>query len=157
MTGLPRENVQAYPRPPAIQPVTDQIVVTLGGTVVARTTRAFRVLETHHAPTYYLPPDDVFATLRAAQGHSFCEWKGAARYFDVIAGSVAAPRAGWAYDRPTAGFSAIAGYLALYANAMDDIRVGDMRVTPQPGDFYGGWVTENLEGQIKGAPGTRHW
>lgn len=157
MTGLPRENVQSYPRPPAVQPVTEQIVVTLGGTVVARTTRAFRVLETHHAPTYYLPPDDVLATLRAAQGHSFCEWKGVARYFDVIAGDVTAPRAGWAYDQPTAGFAAIAGYVALYAGAMDDIRVGDLRVTPQPGDFYGGWVTENLEGHIKGAPGTRHW
>ena len=157
MTDLPRENVQSYPRPPRREPVPQRIRVRLGGAVVAETGRALRVLETHHAPTYYLPPDDVQATLRPASGTSFCEWKGVARYFDVIAGGKAASRAVWAYDRPTAGFAALAGYVAFYAGLMDEAWVGELRVVPQPGDFYGGWVTPNLEGQIKGAPGTRHW
>ncbi|MFN4157602.1 MAG: DUF427 domain-containing protein [Gemmobacter sp.] len=157
MSGPARENVQSYPRPPRLEPVPHRIVIRLGGAVVADTTRAWRVLETHHAPSYYLPPGDVTAQMRPASGSSFCEWKGVARYFDVVSGTVTAPRAAWSYDRPTPGFAGIAGHLAFYAGPMDEIWVGDMRVTPQPGGFYGGWVTPNLDGQIKGAPGTGHW
>ena len=105
MTEAPRENVQSYPRPPALQPVPQRILIRLGGFVVAETFHALRVLETHHAPTYYLPPQDVRATLRPAPGSSFCEWKGTARYFDVIVGVTAAPRSAWTYDRPTARFA----------------------------------------------------
>ncbi len=157
MTHMPRENVQSYPRPPALQPVAQRIIIRLGGALVAETGRALRVLETHHAPTYYLPPEDIQATLRPAQGSSFCEWKGVARYFDVSTGSATAPRAAWAYDHPTAEFAPLAGYVAFYAGLMDETWVGDLRVIAQPGDFYGGWVTPNLDGRIKGAPGTQHW
>jgi uncharacterized protein (DUF427 family) len=157
MTELTPENVQDYPRPPALEPVPQRIRIVLGGVTVADTTRALRVLETHHAPTYYLPPDDIRATLRPASGSSFCEWKGAARYLDVIAGGATALRAAWVYDRPTPRFAPLAGYLAFYAGRVDEAWVGDVRVLPQPGDFYGGWVTPNLQGRIKGAPGTRHW
>lgn len=157
MTDMPREDVQSYPRPPVVMPVPQRIVIRLGGAVVADTTRALRVLETHHAPTYYLPPADIAATLVAATGSSFCEWKGVARYFDVRSAGQSARRAAWAYDRPTAGFAAIAGHVAFYAGPMDEVWVGDLRVIPQAGDFYGGWVTPNLDGRIKGAPGTQHW
>lgn len=157
MTDLPRENVQSYPRPPALEPVSQRITVRLGGELVAQTTRALRVIETHHAPTYYLPPEDILALLRPVPGSSFCEWKGVARYFDVRAGSSTARRAAWAYERPAAGFAGLAGYVAFYAGLMDEAWVGDLRVMPQPGDFYGGWVTPNLDGRIKGAPGTQHW
>jgi uncharacterized protein (DUF427 family) len=157
MTDLPRESVQSYPRPPALEPVPLRITIRLGGTLVAQTTRALRVLETHHAPSYYLPPEDIHASLRPVQGSSFCEWKGVARYFDVVVAGKTAPRAAWAYDRPTASFAALAGHVAFYAGLMDEAWVGDLRVIPQPGDFYGGWVTPNLDGRIKGAPGTQHW
>jgi uncharacterized protein (DUF427 family) len=157
MTQLPRENVQDYPRPPALEPVPQRITIQLGSALVAQTDRALRVLETHHAPTYYLPPEDIRATLRPSPGSSYCEWKGVARYFDVLAGGRVAPRAAWAYDRPTARFADLARYVAFYAGLMDEAWVGDLRVIPQPGDFYGGWVTPNLDGRIKGAPGTRHW
>jgi len=157
MTDLPCENVQSYPRPPSLEPVPQRIVIRLGGALVSETDRALRVLETHHAPSYYLPPEDIHATLRPVQGSSFCEWKGVARYFDVIAGGKTAARAAWAYDKPTARFAALAGYVAFYAGLMDEAWVGDLRVIPQPGSFYGGWVTPNLDGQIKGAPGTQHW
>ena len=157
MTELARENVQSYPRPPALEPVAQRLRILLGGAVVAETTRGLRVLETHHAPTYYLPPGDVLATLRPAAGSSFCEWKGVARYFDVISGPATAPRAAWAYDTPTAAFAALAGHVAFYAAQMDACWVGEVQVTPQPGNFYGGWVTPNLDGRIKGAPGTQGW
>ena len=157
MTDLPRENVQFYPRPPALEPVPHMIIICHGGVLVAQTTRALRVLETHHAPSYYLPPEDIQATLRPVPGRSFCEWKGVARYFDVIAGGKTAARAAWCYDRPTAGYAALAGHVAFYAGLIEEAWVGNQRVIPQPGDFYGGLVTPNLDGQIKGAPGTQHW
>jgi uncharacterized protein (DUF427 family) len=157
MTDLRRENVQAYPRPPALEPVPQRLLIRHGGVVAADTRRALRVLETHHAPSYYLPPGDISAVLRPVAGTSFCEWKGVARYFDVVTEAKTALRAAWCYDRPTAGFAALAGHVAFYAGKMDEAWVGDLRVVPQPGDFYGGWVTPNLDGQIKGTPGTQHW
>ncbi len=156
MTGMPRENVQTFPRPPALEPVPQRVIVRLGGALVADTTRALRVLETHRAPTYYLPPEDILAVLHPVPGSGFCEWKGVARYFNVLSGTATAPRAAWAYDRPTARFAPLVGYLAFYAGLMDEARVGDLRVLPQPGSFYGGWVTPNLDGQIKGGPGAQH-
>ena len=119
---------------------------------------AFRVLETHHAPTYYVPTAAVLAgALQPASGRSLCEWKGAAQYFDVVAGDRVARRAAWCYPTPTPAFAAIAGHVAFYPGAMDLCSVAGVAVTPQPGDFYGGWVTPNLSGIVKGAPGTRGW
>jgi uncharacterized protein (DUF427 family) len=157
MSQLKRENVQSYPRPPALEPVPQRILIRFGAQVIADTMRALRVLETHHAPTYYLPPDDISAELRPARGQSFCEWKGEARYYDVVADQTTAKRAAWAYDDPTPKFRALTGYVAFYAGPMDACYVGGEKVMPQPGDFYGGWVTSNLDGIPKGAPGTRHW
>lgn len=157
MTTLPLECVQDYPRPPMLEAVPQTLRILLGGEVVAKTNRAYRVLETHHAPTYYLPPEDVYATQTRARGRSFCEWKGVASYWDVTMRDALAPRAAWSYADPTADFSPLAGYFAFYATSMDACFVGEKQVIPQPGNFYGGWVTDNLRGQIKGAPGTEHW
>ncbi|MEM1129229.1 MAG: DUF427 domain-containing protein [Pseudomonadota bacterium] len=157
MTSLAPENVQDYPRPPALERVSQRLSVRLGGAIAADTTNGYRVLETHHAPTYYFPPDDVEADLVPAAGRSLCEWKGLARFFDVTAGGVTARRAAWAYDAPSADFRPIKGFLAFYAGWVEACFVGDLRVVPQPGDFYGGWVTPNLLGTPKGARGTEHW
>jgi len=156
--ALEPELVQDYPRPPALDRVALRLRVVLGGETVADTTRGYRVCETHHAPTYYIPPEDVApGALRPAGGGSFCEWKGRAAYWDVTGGGSTAPRAAWSYPAPTGAFGPIAGYLAFYPGAMESCRVGDVQVTPQPGDYYGGWVTPNLDGTVKGGPGTRGW
>ena len=157
MSTLQIENVQDYPRPPDLQPVEHRIRVLLGGETVAESTGTLRVLETHHAPTYYIPPQDILARLVPSRGTSVCEWIGRAIYFDVQAGGKTAKRAAWTYPQPTGGFAALKDYVAIYASAMDDCFVGDERVIPQPGDFYGGWVTGNLRGTVKGAAGTEHW
>ncbi|NNE51739.1 MAG: DUF427 domain-containing protein [Sulfitobacter sp.] len=157
MTDLPIETVQDYPRPPALEAVPQRLRILLGGEILAETDRALRVLETHHAPTYYLPPEDVRGILTPARGRSFCEWKGVASYWDVTLGKVTARRAAWSYANPTPDFAPITDYLAFYATAMEACFVGEHRVIPQEGDFYGGWVTDNLRGRIKGAPGTEHW
>ncbi len=154
---LPIENVQSYPRPPALEPVPHAVRVILGSTEVARTVAALRVLETHHAPTYYIPRGDVVAQLTRAAGGSFCEWKGRAVYWTVTAGGRTAKAAAWSYPQPTSRFAALADHLAFYPGRMDACWVGDVQVTPQPGDFYGGWVTPNLTGIVKGDAATRHW
>lgn len=158
MTELPREDVQSYPRPPRLEPVAERLSVRLGGVEIAATTAGFRVLETHHAPTYYFPPADVLpGVLRPSAGQTACEWKGVASYFDVVVGTREELRAAWSYLHPTADFAPIAGYLAFYPGQMDACLVGDTVVTPQPGGFYGGWVTPNLDGIVKGGPGTGGW
>lgn len=154
---LPEENVQFYPRPAIAEPTGCRIRVILTDRLIVETTRAIRVLETHHAPTYYVPPEDVHANLGPVTGQTFCEWKGVASYFDVVAGAHIAHRAAWRYDSPRTAFTSLKGYLAFYASKMQECSVAGVRVRPQDGDFYGGWVTPNLTGTIKGSPGTRHW
>lgn len=153
------ESVWDYPRPPALDPVAEEIVVRFGGGEIARTDRALRVLETSHPPTYYLPVeafgDDV---LVPTSGSSYCEWKGRAAYFDIVgpSGSVA-KRAAWHYPEPTARFADIADHVAIYPAAMDEITVDGEIVRAQPGDFYGGWITSRVAGPFKGGPGTFGW
>lgn len=157
MSILPRENVLDYPRPPRLEPVPQRILIRLDGEVIAETTRTPRVLETHHPPTFYLPPADVFVPLERAAGASLCKWNGRATYFDVKGLNRTLPKAAWTYETPSLPFKTLANHIAFYPGLMDECWVGDQRVTPQPGGFYGGWVTANLEGRIKGLPGTRHW
>ncbi len=157
MPDLPIENVQDYPRPPALERVGARVQVWLGGKEIVSTTDALRVLETHHAPTYYIPRDAVTADMVPARGTSFCEWKGRARYWTLHAGDAVAPRCAWDYPSPTPSFAALRNHIAIYAHSMDECRVGGVEVEPQPGNFYGGWVTPNLRGRVKGAAGTEGW
>ena len=147
-----------YPRPPRLEPVAARLRVEFAGVTVADTSGAFRVLETSHPPNYYLPPGDIRegCLVRTSQG-SFCEWKGTAHYYDVVVGDAVAPSAAWGYDRPNPAFAAIAGYVAFYAAPMDRCLVGDEVVEPQPGGFYGGWITAGIVGPFKGGPGTQGW
>ncbi|WP_376097290.1 DUF427 domain-containing protein [Roseomonas sp. CCTCC AB2023176] len=152
------ENVRDYPRPPRLERTPKRIRVVLAGTTIADTVEAWRVLETFHPPTYYLPEASFAAgALVPATGSSFCEWKGRARYFDVTANGTVARRVAWSYPDPSPAFAEIAGHVALYAGPMDACWVGEDRVTPQPGGFYGGWITPDITGPIKGAPGTEGW
>ncbi|MEL6645150.1 MAG: DUF427 domain-containing protein [Pseudomonadota bacterium] len=158
MTDLIPENVQDYSRPPALEPVPQRLRVLFAGQTVADTVAGYRVLETHHAPTYYLPPEDVRTDLlTSAGGGSFCEWKGRAQYWTIEHSGQRADRAVWSYATPTPRFASIAGYFAFYAALVEACYVGDTKVLPQPGSFYGGWVTPNLDGIIKGGPGTEGW
>jgi uncharacterized protein (DUF427 family) len=153
------ENVWDYPRPPALVPCGRRVRVELGGAVIADSTSALRVLETSHPPTIYVPPADVApGALRPAAGSSMCEWKGRAAYFDVLGGDgTVAERAAWSYPSPHPDYAAVAGFVAFYPGRMDAAWLDDERVAAQEGDFYGGWVTADIAGPFKGAPGTRGW
>ena len=147
-----------YPRPPRLEPVELRIVVELGGVVVADTTAAYRVLETSHPPTYYLPPGAwAPGTLEPAGGGSFCEWKGRAAYWTVVGGDRREEAAAWSYPEPTPGFAPLRDHVAVYCGRMDRCTVGGVVATPQPGGFYGGWVTPSVVGPFKGSPGSWGW
>jgi len=152
------ERVADYPRPPALVASDEHVRVQALGRLLADTHRSLRVLETFHPPTYYLPPEALRPELlQPAPGRSFCEWKGVARYFDVVVdpGGPAERRlrrALWSYPEPTAAFAALAGWYGLYTALMDGCWVDGELVTPQPGGFYGGWITSKVAGPFKGDP-----
>ena len=131
------------------------VEIELGGGVVARTTASYRVLETSHPPTYYVPAGDFApGVLRPAAGSSFCEWKGTASYLDLVTPDRTAARAAWTYPDPSAGFEPISGHVAVYPALVDECRVDGEVVRPQAGGFYGGWITDRVVGPFKGEPGT---
>ena len=130
----------------------------LGGVEVCRTTRALRVLETSHPPVWYLPRADWLpGALLPAGGSSYCEWKGVATYLDVVGGQRRAERAAWTYPTPVPEFAALRDTVAVYPGRMDRCTVDGEVVRPQEGGFYGGWVTDEVIGPFKGAPGTLGW
>jgi len=156
--GPGQESVWDYPRPPRVQKVTRPIRVEHAGMVIGDTDRAVRVVETAGAPVYYMPPQDVRTDLlRPGSGTSRCEWKGDAVYHDLVVRGRRVPRAAWSYPDPTPAYAAIEDHFAFYASKLDGCFVGGERARPQPGGFYGGWVTSDLAGPIKGAPGTESW
>lgn len=157
--GPGQESVWDYPRPPRLEPTTRRLRILHRGVTLADTVRGLRTLETSHPPTYYLPPADIdMARLHAsAQRGSFCEWKGVARYWDVHFGPDRLFGVGWSYPDPTPAFAALKDHIAFYAAPFDEVRVDDERARPQPGGFYGGWITADLAGPFKGVPGSQFW
>jgi uncharacterized protein (DUF427 family) len=157
--GAGQESVWAYPRPPRLEPSSRRVRVVLGGLTIADTRRALRVLETSHPPTYDIPPEDVLPDALVAEPGvgSVCEWKRPARYYTINARGLAAPHAAWSYPSPSAPFVALKDDVAFYTRAMDACYIDDELVRPQPGGFYGGWITDDVVGPFKGEPGTEGW
>jgi uncharacterized protein (DUF427 family) len=155
------ESVWDYPRPPRVERSEREVTVAFGGSVIARTRNAMRVLETSHPPVYYLPVEDIAeGALERSEGMrgSFCEWKGVASYYDVIGlDGRRAQGAAWGYLDPSPNFRALVGAVAFYPGRMDECTVDGEVVKPQPGDFYGGWITREIVGPFKGGPGTQGW
>ena len=153
-----QESVWDYPRPPRLEPTPKHIQIIFNGAVVADTRRAVRVLETSHPPVYYIPLADIRAEyLKPGSGLSFCEWKGEARYYTLEVNDRRAENVGWGYPNPTRDFAAIRDHVAFYAAPMDACLVDGERARPQPGNFYGGWITADVVGPFKGEPGTMGW
>ncbi|NTW41650.1 MAG: DUF427 domain-containing protein [Cellulomonadaceae bacterium] len=153
-----QESVWDYPRPPRVEECTSVIEIGLGGVILARADRSWRVLETSHPPVYYLPRDTFEpGVLRETQGVSWCEWKGRASYYDLVAGDTVAYGAGWTYLAPSRGYEAIAGAVAVMAAQVETCTVDGEQVVPQAGGFYGGWITRGVVGPFKGVPGSAGW
>jgi uncharacterized protein (DUF427 family) len=153
------ERVWDYPRPPAVDSCGRPVRLVIGGRTLADSSRALRVLETSHPPTIYVPRADIDLTLLADSGArgTVCEFKGTARYLDAVVGERRVREIGWFYPEPVAAYAALRDHVAFYTGRADEAWLGAERVTAQAGDFYGGWITSDLIGPFKGAPGTLGW
>lgn len=153
-----QESVWDYPRPARLEDTNKHLKVICNRIVLAETNKGKRVLETSHPPAYYFPPEDIkLEHLIATPKKGVCEWKGYWQYYDVSIGDKYIKQAAWAYFQSTPGFESMQGYYGFNANLMDACYVNDELVTPQPGDFYGGWITSDIVGPFKGGPGTWGW
>ena len=159
------ESVWDYPRPPRLERTSSLLRIVHCGVTLAKTTAAYRVLETSHPPVYYIPQADIamqFITPSAKRGR-FCELKGVAAYWSIDLGEHAegktarVPDVAWSYADPTASFAPIRDHLAFYASKVDECSVDGEIVQAQPGDFYGGWITSWIKGPFKGSPWTMGW
>jgi uncharacterized protein (DUF427 family) len=156
--GPGQESVWSYPRPAVAEPSGRHLQIVHRGVVIADTRRGVRTLETSHPPSYYFPPDDIApSVLRPSRRRSFCEWKGEARYFDVIVNGDTLCDVAWSYPAPTPAFACLRDHVAFYVAPFDACLVDGERATPQPGQFYGGWVTADIVGPFKGIPGSTFW
>ncbi len=155
-----QESVWDYPRPPRLEPCGKRIRIVSGGLVLADSIRTLRLLETSHPPSYYIPPEDVnLEMVQHSSASSYCEFKGEAAYYDLKTG---AKNAAWFYPSPTRAYAGLMNHLAFYPSrvvvqAGDGCFVNDERVTPQAGNFYGGWITADVVGSFKGEAGTQGW
>lgn len=153
-----QESVWNYPRPPRLEDCSKHIKIVFNGVIIAETSSAKRVLETSHPPNYYLSPDDIeMGYLQMLPGNSWCEWKGRAGYYTIAAGDKKAVKAAWYYPNPSGRFESLKNYVAFYASLMDACYINNEQVQPQPGNFYGGWITSDIVGPFKGEIGTSHW
>lgn len=156
--GKPIESVWDYPRPPRLERVEWRVRVVHAGATIVDAPEAIRVLETSQPPAYYVSADFVeLALLERSERRTFCEWKGVAEYCDIVVDHRRVTDAGWTYPSPTGAFEVIRDHWAFYAQKADECWIDDERVTSNEGSFYGGWVTANVTGPFKGAPGTSHW
>ena len=154
------ESVWDYPRPPRVEPLDRHVRVVLGGETIAESDRALRVLETASPPTIYIPREDVREDVLIEAGEevrTYCEWKGHASYVHAEAGGKRANRVAWYYPDPQEGFEELRHHLAFYPRRVDSAHLDDELVTPQPGAYYGGWITAEIEGPFKGEPGSEGW
>jgi len=153
-----QESVWDYPRPAIAEPTARHIRIMHRDIVIADTHSAWRTLETSHPPTYYIPQSDIaMAHLAPNPTRSICEWKGQAVYWDVVIGKETFAAAAWSYPKPTPAFAGIKDHIAFYATPFDHVLIDGEQITPQPGGFYGGWITSREAGPFKGVAGSRFW
>jgi len=153
-----QESVWDYPRPPRVEDTARHLQVIFDGVVIADTRRAKRVLETSHPPVYYFPREDVrMDCLHENPEGSWCEWKGLALYYDLEVNGRRVPAAAWYFPLPTRIYEEMMGWIAFYPRRVDKCLVDGEEVIPQPGDFYGGWITRDVAGPFKGEPGSAGW
>jgi uncharacterized protein (DUF427 family) len=155
--GPDQESVWDYPRPPKVVADCRRVVIRFGDTRLAETISAYRVLETAGPPTFYVSPRDVRVDLlQPFPGVSVCEWKGTAQYWSLKTSEPAQESVAWSYPSARLPYEIISGYFSFYPGRVECF-VDEQRVRPQPGYFYGGWITDEIVGPWKGESGTERW
>jgi uncharacterized protein (DUF427 family) len=108
--------------PITIEPNPARVTVTVGGQVVADSTRTLTLREADYAPVSYFPPEDVdFEQLDATEHSSYCPYKGEANYYSVPAGGDRSRDAVWQYRDAYPAVAEISDHLAFYPDRVDSI------------------------------------
>lgn len=155
---LEKESVWNYPRPPKVEAFIGEIVVEFNQKIIAKTNSCFRILEKSHPPVYFIHLNDVDKSfLFKRVRDTYCPYKGTIKFYDIAVGDRMTEYAAWYLSNPLSGFEQLSDHIAFFAHKMDACFVNGERVTPQPGEFYGGWITSNIIGPYKGLPGTDNW
>jgi uncharacterized protein (DUF427 family) len=120
-----RERVIKLPGPDhpiTVEPNPRRVVVTLGGEVIASTTRALALREAGYPAVQYVPREDVnMAVLSRTDTHTYCPYKGEAAYFSIAAGAARSVDAVWTYEAPYDSVAVIKDHLAFYPGRVDTI------------------------------------
>lgn len=148
-----------YPRPPGLRRAEHHVTVSHGGRLIAETHRPWLVVETAHAPAYYIPAEDVRRELLVPVATStMCEFKGHAAYADLaVPGRPIVRDACWWFPEPRTAYQALAGAICFYPQRVDRCTVDGETVIGLDSPFYGDWPTSRIAGPWKGAPGTEWW
>lgn len=108
--------------PITITPNPNRVVVTVGGIVIADTSRALNLKEASYPVVQYIPRKDArMDLLQRSQTHSWCPYKGEASYFSIPAGGDRSIDAIWTYEEPHAAVAAIKDHLAFYPSRIDSL------------------------------------
>ncbi|MDQ3710248.1 MAG: DUF427 domain-containing protein [Actinomycetota bacterium] len=98
--------------------------VSLGGYVIAETTRPRMVFETGLPPRAYIPPEDVASELLTpSDTRTGCPYKGQAAYWSAVVGGQEVADAAWSYSKPLPDGTRLAGYLS-FADDKVSVEVG---------------------------------
>lgn len=103
-------------------PAASPVLVVVGEEIIAESTQALELHESFHQSVYYFPREDVrMDLLRATDHQTYCPFKGDASYWTIHADGRELENAVWSYEQPYPEVEAIAGYVAFYADHVDEI------------------------------------
>jgi uncharacterized protein (DUF427 family) len=129
----------AHPRDPFkrvdVVPSRRHVVVSLGGVVLADSTRAMALTETYLPLRWYVPRDDVnWEALTPSETTSACAYKGHARYWSLASGDPDGVDICWSYEDPLSDAVRVRGYLAFWCE-LTDLTLDGVEV-PRPDSLF---------------------
>lgn len=107
-----------------VEPVGQRLRIRIGQETIVDTNRAFAVHETGLPVRYYVPREDVRATLQTGSGEGRCPWKGQWKHLDVQVHDKTLSSGAWTYFAPTPVCEPIRDFISFYPNKVDAIDLG---------------------------------
>lgn len=102
-----------------VVPSSRHVVVRLDGEVLAESTRALALFESGLPTRWYLPREDVRASVVPSDTRTRCTYKGIASYLSVEGAGEAGEDLIWSYPDPERAVADIAGRVAFFNERVD--------------------------------------
>ena len=102
-----------------VRPSSRHVVVSLGGTVLAETTRPRPLFETGLPARWYIPAEDVRAELEPSDLQTRCAYKGAAAYLSVRLDGELVENVAWTYREPRHDAEQVRDLVCFFNEAVD--------------------------------------